>query len=113
MADVDLRRLTLRYGVGWGGLTGVALVAVAAVASVPLKLAGGVLVGVGLFVGPVVVGVTDSGIETAAASTRIGFGAGDPNQYQAGGLPVPHPVEIALWSTGVGLVGVVTVAAVA
>lgn len=110
MSDVDLRETVLRYGVGWGSLTGVLAVALAVALSVPLKLLGGVLAGVAAFAAPTIVGITDSGLETVSASARIGFRAGDPNDYRAGHLPIPNPLELVCWLCGLGVVGLVTFA---
>ena len=110
MSDVDIRGTALRFGVGWGGLTGVLAVALAVVFAFPLKLLGFLLFGLAAFGAPSIVGITDSGIETMAASSRIGFGAGNPNDYRAGHLPVPHPLELVCWLCGLGVVGLVTLA---
>lgn len=110
MTDVDISGAALRYGVGWGGITGVLAIALAVVFTFPLKLLGAILFGIAAFVAPAIVGITDSGIETAAASTRIGFDAGDPNDYRAGRLPVPSALELVCWLCGLGVVGLVTLA---
>ena len=110
MTDVDVRGAALQYGVGWGGLTGILAVAFAVILAFPLKLLGAVLFGIAAFVVPAIVGITDSGIETMAQSSRIGFGAGNPNDYRAGQLPVLNALEVVCWLCGVGVVGLVTLA---
>ncbi|WP_232687224.1 hypothetical protein [Halobacterium zhouii] len=108
MSDVDVRGTALQYGIGWGGLTGVLTVALAVVVAFPLKLLGALMFALAAFIVPAIVGITDSGIETVAASTRIGFSAGDPNDYRAGHLPVPNALQVVCWLCGVGVVGLVT-----
>jgi uncharacterized membrane protein len=108
MTDLDVSGAALRYGVGWGGLTGVLAIALAVVFAFPLKLLGAILFGVAAFVAPAIVGITDSGIETAAASTRIGCAIDNPNDYRAGHLPVPNPLEAVCWLSALGVVGLVT-----
>lgn len=113
MSDVDFRATALRYGSLGVATTALATV-VAVVTESPLLLLGMILVGIPLFVIPGIVGVTEAGIETAAASTRIGFSAGDPGQYDPGRvLPIPNPLQAVCWLCGVGASGVVLLAAVA
>ncbi|MDH5019346.1 hypothetical protein [Halobacterium rubrum] len=64
-----------------------------------------VLFGVPLVVVPLVVGVTDTRLDTAASATRLGFDAGDPGQYDPGRvLPIPNPLDLLCWLCCVGLV---------
>lgn len=114
MTDVDLRGTALRYGVVGGGATAVILVGLAVVFEFPLLLLGMLLVGIPIFVVPGIVGVTNEGIETAAASARIGSSTGNPTQYNPGNvLPIPNPLETVCWLCGVGVAGIVVIAAVA
>lgn len=114
MTDVDVRDTALRYGVLGGGLTVAALTGLAAWQGFPLLLLGMLLVAVPMVVVPAIVGITDAGIETAAASARIGRSAGNPSQYNPGRiLPIPNPLETVCWLTGVGIGGLVLIAAVA
>jgi hypothetical protein len=108
----DLRRTAAVY-VPVGAAAAAALVALAVVQGFPLLLLGMTLLGVALVVVPAVVGVTNEGIETTAASTRIGFDAGDPNQYRPSRLPVPSALEVVCALSGAGIVGLVVVAATA
>lgn len=114
MTDVDLRGTALRYGVGGGGATAALLVGLAVVFEFPLLLLGMLMVGIPIFIVPGIVGVTNAGIETAAASARLGSSAGDPSQYNPGSiLPVPNPLETVCWLCGVGVAGLVVIGAVA
>lgn len=109
MVNPDLRRVALRYGVGWGSLTAAALVAAGIYATVPPKLLGAVMVAVGLTVGPLAVGLADFRVETVAASARLGFSVENADR-DLNSLPVPHSVKAACWSTVVGLYGVALLA---
>ena len=113
MSDVNVRETALRYG-AVGVATAAVAVGVAVAADFPLKLLGMFLVGIPLFVVPGMVGITDVGIETAAASARIGASTGQPEQYQTGRvLPIPNPLQIICWLSGVGVSGIVLIALVA
>lgn len=113
MSDVNVRAAALRYGTV-GVVTTVVLVGAAVAAEFPLKLLGMILTGVPLFVVPGIVGITDAGVETAAASARIGASTGQPEQYQAGHiLPIPNPLQVVCWLCGVGVGGIVLLALVA
>ncbi|WP_336036349.1 hypothetical protein [Halobacterium yunchengense] len=110
MSDVDLRATALRYG-AVGVATAAVLVGVAAAVDFPLLLLGMALTGVPLFVVPGILGVTDVGLETAAASARIGASTGHPGQYQAGRvIPLPNPLQAVCWLCGVGVAGVLVMA---
>lgn len=114
MTDVDLRGTALRYGVVGGGATAVVLVGLAVLLDFPLLLLGMLMVGIPIFIVPGIVGVTNEGIETTAASARIGSSTGDPTQYDPGNiLPIPNPLEAVCWLCGVGVAGIVVIAAVA
>lgn len=110
MSDVNLREVALQFGTV-GVATALVLTGVAVVADFPLKLLGMILTGIPLFVVPGIVGITDAGIETAAASARIGASTGQPEQYQAGNvIPIPNPLQAVCWLCGVGVAGVVLLA---
>lgn len=114
MSEVDRRGTALRYGVFGGGLTLAVLTGLAAWQGFPLLLLGMLLVGIPVLLVPAIVGITDAGIETAAASARIGRSPGTPSQYDPGDLlPVPNPLEPVCWLTGVGGGSVVLIAVVA
>ena len=113
MSDANVRATAVRYGTV-GVVTTLVLVGIAVVADFPLKLLGMILTGIPLFVVPGVVGITDVGVETAAASARIGASTGQPEQYQTGRvLPIPKPLQVVCWLLGVGVSGVVLLALVA
>jgi len=110
MNNVNLREVALQFGTT-GVATTLVLTGAAVVADFPLKLLGMILTGIPLFVVPGIVGITDAGIETAAASARIGASTGDPGQYQAGNvIPIPNPLQAVCWLCGVGVAGVVLLA---
>jgi len=83
MNDVNLREVALQFGTT-GVATTLVLTGAAVVADFPLKLLGMILTGIPLFVVPGIVGITDAGIETAAASARIGASTGDPGSTRRG-----------------------------
>ena len=113
MSDVNVRGVALRFGTV-GVATAVVLAGVAVAADFPLQLLGMILTGLPLFVVPGLVGITDAGIETAAASARIGASTGQPEQYQAGNiLPIPNPLQAVCWLCGVGVSGIALIAVVA
>jgi hypothetical protein len=113
MPDVDLRGTALRYGAIGGGVTALLLVALAAFFEFPLLLLGMLMVGIPIFIVPGIVGITDEGIETAAASARIGSSTGQPEQYNPGNLiPIPNPLAVVCWLSGVGVAGIVVIVAV-
>lgn len=113
MSENDLRKSVLVWG-SVGACVGVLTVAVAVLQSFPLLLLGMLLFGVPLMMVPLIFGVTDTRMDTAAGATRIGFDAGDPNEYEAGPvLPIPNSVQIACWLSGVGVVGLVVLAVAA
>jgi hypothetical protein len=113
MASSELRATVLRnVAVGFGAA--VVLFGVALFVDFPLLLLGMLMVGIPLFVVPAMVGLTDVGIETAAASARIGASTGQPEQYQTGSLlPIPNKLQVVCWLSGVGVVGAVLLATVA
>lgn len=114
MSDVDVRGTSLRYGVVGGGATAALLVGLAAWQGFPLLLLGMLMVGIPIFIVPGIVGMTDAGIETAAASARIGSSTGNPEQYNPGNvIPIPNPLETVCWLCGVGVAGIIVIAAVA
>jgi hypothetical protein len=113
VTDVNLRRMALRWG-SVGVLSGIVATAVAVVQSFPLLLLGMVLFGVPLMIVPLMVGLTDTRLDTTAGATRIGFDAGDPGDYEASRvLPIPNTVQVACWLGGVGVVGVALMAVAA
>lgn len=113
MSEVDLRAAVTYWGSA-GVACGAVAAAVAVVQSFPLLLLGMVLFGVPLVVVPLVVGVTDTRLDTAAGATRIGFSSGDPGQYDPGRvLPIPNPLDFLCWLGGVGVVGFVVMAVAA
>lgn len=113
MTELDLRQTALRWG-SIGAACATLAVAVALVQSFPLLLLGMVLFGVPLMVAPMIVGLTDTRLDTASGATRIGFDAGDPSQYDPGrALPIPNGVQVACWLCGVGVVGLVVMAVAA
>lgn len=113
MTEVDIRAAVTYWGsigVACGALTAAAAVATA----FPLLLLGMVLFGVPLVVVPLIFGVTNTRLDTTAGATRIGFSAGDPGQYEPGRvLPIPNSLQVACWLGGVGVVGLVVLAAAA
>jgi hypothetical protein len=113
VTEVDLRAAVQYWGSA-GVACAVLAVAAAVATSFPLLLVGMVLFGVPLVVVPLVVGVTDTRLDTAAGATRIGFDAGDPGDYDPGRvLPIPNPLDVLCWLCGVGAVGLVTMAVAA
>lgn len=105
MTDTDLRATALRWG-SIGAACATVATALAALQSFPLLLLGMILFGVPLTVVPLIFGLTDTRLDTAAGATRIGFDAGNPNQYDPGRvLPIPNGVQVACWLSGVGVVG--------
>jgi hypothetical protein len=114
MDDSDVRTAALRWGAVAGPLTVTVLVAVAVLVDFPLLLLGMLTFGIPLFVVPGVLGVTDTGLETASSNAFMGADVGDPNQYQpAHSLPIPNALEVLCWLSGVGVAGGVLLAAVA
>ncbi|MCD2200113.1 hypothetical protein LPA44_09400 [Halobacterium sp. KA-4] len=112
MASDSLRTAALRYGVVAGPVTVALLAGVAVLVDFPLKLLGVLTLGVPLLVVPAVVGATDAGIETAAGSVLVGAEAGDPSDHQPDRiLPVPDPLDVVCWLSGVGVAGAVLLAA--
>jgi hypothetical protein len=113
MSDVDLRSTALQYGGIGGGATALLLVGLAVFFEFPMLLLGMLMVGIPIFIVPGIVGLTDAGIETAAASARIGSSTGQPEQYNPGNLvPIPNPLEFVCWLSGVGVAGIVVIVAV-
>jgi len=113
VTEPALRQTALRWG-SIGAVCATLAVALAVVQSFPLLLLGMILFGVPLMVVPLTVGLTDTRLDTAAGATRIGFDAGDPGQYDPGRvLPIPNTVQVAAWLSGVGVVGLVVMAAAA
>lgn len=108
-----LRAPLLRYGVGWGGGTGALAVVASAVAGFPLELLGYVFFFGGLFVTPLVVGVGDEGIETAAAATEAGFGVTDPSEFQPDSTSISAALGVVCWLLGLSATGAVVLAVVA
>lgn len=90
---------------------GTLAVALAVAESFPLLLLGMVLFGVPLLVVPLMVGLTDARLDTASGSTRIGFDAGNPADYEPGSLlALPNSAQVVCWLCGLGLVGLVVMA---
>jgi len=113
VTDVDLRE-SVQYWGSAGVACALVAVAVAAVQSFPLLLLGMVLFGAPLMVVPLLVGLTDTRLDTTAGATRIGFGAGDPAQYDPGeALPIPNALDVVCWLCGVGVVGLAVMAVAA
>jgi hypothetical protein len=110
MSEVDLRSEALQWG-SIGVVTAGLAVAVAVFRDFPLLLLGMILFGVPLCVVPLALGNTDAGIETAAASTRLGFDAGQAEQYNPGSIPIPGKLQVILWLSGVGVGGFVVMVA--
>jgi hypothetical protein len=101
----------------WGGVgvaSGALAVVVAEIQSFPLLLLGMVLFGVPVMTVPFMVGLTDARLDTASGATRIGFEAGNPADYEPGSpLSLPNGVQVACLLCGVGVVGLVVMAAAA
>lgn len=113
MTDVGLRETALQWG-SIGAACATLAVALAVLQSFPLLLLGMVLFGVPLIVVPLIFGATDARLDTTAGATRIGFDAGNPNQYEPGRvLPIPNSVQVACLLSGVGVVGFVVMAVAA
>lgn len=114
MDQSAVRSAALRYGVVAGPLTVGLLTAVAVGVDFPLKLLGMLALGVPLFVVPGVLGITDTGIETASSNAFVGADVGDPSDYQADhSVPIPNVLEVICWLSGVGVAGGVLLAVVA
>lgn len=110
MARKSLKRYTLRYTIVAGFPSGALLLALAVLLAIPPELAALVLAMGGLTLASVLVGVTDTGIETASASAVGGFMAGsDAQKYQPAQIPIPDRLAIVCWLVGVGLVGIATI----
>ncbi|SEW26937.1 hypothetical protein [Halobacterium jilantaiense] len=113
MTERSLRQSVFRWG-SIGAACAAIATALAVVQSFPLLLLGMILFGVPLMVVPLIFGVTNTRLDTTAGATRIGFSAGDPGQYEPGRvLPIPNSLQVACWLSGVGVVGLVVVAAAA
>ena len=113
VSDVDVTQSATQWG-SPGACCATLATAVAVAQSFPLRLLGMVLFGVPLVVVALVVGVTDTRLDTASGATRIGFDAGNPGQYDPGRvLPVPNGFDVVCWLCGVGAVGLLVGAAAA
>ncbi|MFB6068458.1 MAG: hypothetical protein ABEJ90_00850 [Halobacterium sp.] len=111
MSEVNLRA-SARKWVPFGVLTGLLVAAAAVWQGVPPLLLGMVLFGVPLVVVTLTIGVTDTGIETAASMSRLGRSPGNPTQYDPGEvLPIPNKLGVVLWLSGAGVVGLAVLVA--
>ncbi|MFB6270301.1 MAG: hypothetical protein ABEH83_10175 [Halobacterium sp.] len=114
MVSNSFRRTALVYGAVAGPATVAVLVAVAVTVDFPLLLLSMLTLGIPLFVVPAIVGITDTGIETASSNAFMGRDAGDPTDYQPDHtLPIPGKLAFVCWLSGVGVAGAVLMAAVA
>jgi len=113
VTEVDVEQSAVQWG-SVGACCATLATAVAVLQSFPLLLLGMILFGVPLVVVPLVVGVTDTRLDTTTGATRIGFDAGNPSQYDPGRvLPIPNGLDVVCWLCGVGVVGFVVLAAAA
>lgn len=107
MARKSVKRYALRYTVVAGLPSGVALLGIAFLLSVPPLLATFVLAFVSITIAALLVGVTEAGIETASIGAEAGFMSGsDATKYQPADLPIPDRLAIVCWFCGLAIVGI-------
>lgn len=112
MPSQKLTQAVLRYTVLGGG-AGALLVGITAVAtSFPLKLLAMIMVGITGLVAPLLV-AADTGVDTIEEGAEAGFVGGDSSTPGSGGASFPGRLQLALALFGFGIVGVVTVLALA
>lgn len=104
-----LRRYVLRYTLVGGALTGLLAFAVSVAMDLPTPPVGLVLLLFALLVLPFLVGVTDTGLEAAAAGAAVGSGTSDPESLQPGFGDL-NRAAFACYLVGVGLAGIVLIA---
>ena len=97
----------LAAGVSMGVVFALASVVGVAVPAVALVAVLGAVVALSL-----VLGVSDAGIETVSRGATVGFGGGNPQQYQPDSMPVPGRLALVCYLLGVALVSALTLVAV-
>ena len=106
MARKNLKRYALRYTVVAGIPSGAAILGIGVWQGVPLALVSLLLTLVAVTLACLLVGVSDTGIETASAGAVGGFMAGsDVQKYQPSKIPIPDRLAFVCWFVGVGIVG--------
>ena len=112
MPSRKLIRVVLRYTVLGGG-AGAVLVGITAVAtSFPLRLLAMIMVGIAGLVAPLLV-AADTGVDSIDEGAEAGFVGGDSAPPASGGVSFPGGLQLALALFGFGIVGVVTMLALA
>lgn len=107
MARKNLKRYVLRYTLIAGLPSGAVILGIAAWQGVPLTAISLLVTLVTVTLACLLVGVTDTGLETASAGAVGGFMTGsDVQKYQPAELPIPDRLAIVCWLVGVGIVGV-------
>ena len=108
VARKNLKRYALRYTVVTGLPSGAAILGLAVWQGVPLALISLLVTLVAVTLACLIVGVNDTGIETASAGAVGGFMSGsDAQKYQSSELPIPDRLAIVCWLVGVSVVGLV------
>lgn len=107
MARKSVKRYALRYTVIAGLPSGIALLGIATLFSVPPLLAALVMALSTITLAALLAGVTEAGIETASSGAEAGFMSGsDATKYQPADLPIPDRLAIVCWLLGLGIVGI-------